>query len=849
MEFRCFDLTCVDRAKTFSVALLDFSSAVKTMTTYLSTYHNILHQDSSSSSSFSFVYNHPLSSKVSLTTHHRHVAANACLTPLCAMHGLSVTTVEGIGSTKTRLHPAQERIAKAHGSQCGFCTPGIVMSMYSLLRTLPKPTMHDLEVAFQGNLCRCTGYRPIIEGYRTFTEEWEVLQNGYGLRNGCATKDERSKLENGNGCAMGVNCCKLQNGFKEVDVAEDVLFQKSEFTPYDPTQEPIFPPELKLTDVYNRETLVFKSKSVTWYRPTSLKELLRLKHNHPDAKLIVGNTEVGVEMKFKNLHYPVLIHPVRIAELTEIGLTEKGVRVGASVTVQDMQGFLRQTVETRPKHQTRVFAAIVEMLHWFAGKQVRNVAAVGGNIMTGSPISDLNPILLAANVTLELLSEAEGARTVVMDDSFFTGYRRNVVKPNEILLAINIPFTTENQYFFAYKQARRRDDDIAIVNHALDVTFQDNSINIERINLAFGGMAPTTITAQKTKQNLIGLPWTQTTLETAFDLLLEDLPLSPSAPGGMIQYRRSLTLSLFFRAFLAVAEQLQDKTTEIKIHPREYSAIRGFANKIPKSSQYFQVVPNSQQKTDGVGRPKVHQSSYKQATGEAVYCDDMPSLQGELYMGVVYSQKAHAKIVKINASDALQMEGVHGFFCAKDIPKARNKTGPVFHDDEVFVSDTVTAQGQVIGVVVADTQLIAQKAAKRVQVVYEDLQPVIVTIEDAIKHQSYMPGYPKKFENGGDVDEVFGRAPHVLEGSCRMGGQEHFYLETQCVFCVPKKEDDELEVFCSTQHPTEVSVSKNQNLARFMVNSCLLEINLGGFRCTPKQDHNESETNGGWFRG
>ena len=67
------------------------------------------------------------------------------------MHGLAVTTVEGIGSTTTRLHPVQKRIAEAHGSQCGFCTPGIVMSMYALLRNLPKPTMKDMEIAFQGN--------------------------------------------------------------------------------------------------------------------------------------------------------------------------------------------------------------------------------------------------------------------------------------------------------------------------------------------------------------------------------------------------------------------------------------------------------------------------------------------------------------------------------------------------------------------------------------------------------------------------------------------------------------------------------------------------------------------------
>lgn len=710
------------------------------------------------------------------------------------MHGLAVTTVEGIGSTKTRLHPVQERIAKAHGSQCGFCTPGIVMSMYSLLRSLPKPTMHDLEIAFQGNLCRCTGYRPIIEGYRTFTEDWEILQNGNGLTNGFT-----------NGCGMGDKCCKLQNGHAKEE--DEVLFEKSEFTPYDPTQEPIFPPELKICDIFNKESLIFKNKSVTWYRPTSLKELLQLKHKYPEGKIIVGNTEVGVEVKFKNLHYPVFIHPTRVPELTEINVTEKGVRVGASVTLQEMQEFLKGVINSRPKYQTRIFAAIVDILHWFAGKQVRNVGAVGGNLMTGSPISDLNPIFLAANVGLELVSAAEGERFVVMDDSFFTGYRRNVVKANEILLAINIPFTTENQYFLAYKQARRRDDDIAIVNHAIDVTFERNSINIRRINLAFGGMAPTTITARKTKEKLIGLPWNEATLETAYSLLLEDLPLSPSAPGGMVQYRRSLTLGLFFRAFLAISAELQKQFSEIKINSREYSAIKGYSNKIPKSSQYFQVVPETQEKTDSVGRPTVHMSAYKQATGEAVYCDDMPSFQNELYMAVVYSLKAHAKILSIDASAALKMEGVQGFFSAKDIPKHRNKTGPVFHDDYIFVIDKVTAQGQIIGAVVAETQLIAQKAAKCVKVTYEELQPIIISIEDAIQHQSYFPGYPKKFENGGDLDEVFKNAPHVIEGSTRMGGQEHFYLETQCVFCVPKKEDDELEVFCSTQHPTEISVS------------------------------------------
>ncbi len=78
-----------------------------------------------------------------------HLSVNACLMPAVAVHGMSVTTVEGIGSTRTRLHAVQERIARAHGSQCGFCTPGIVMSMYALLRNDPEPTMEDIDTYFQ----------------------------------------------------------------------------------------------------------------------------------------------------------------------------------------------------------------------------------------------------------------------------------------------------------------------------------------------------------------------------------------------------------------------------------------------------------------------------------------------------------------------------------------------------------------------------------------------------------------------------------------------------------------------------------------------------------------------------
>ncbi|KAK9295186.1 hypothetical protein QLX08_010430 [Tetragonisca angustula] len=711
-----------------------------------------------------------------------HLAVNACLTPVCAMHGLAVTTVEGIGNVKTKLHPVQERIAKAHGSQCGFCTPGIVMSMYALLRNTPKPSMKDLEIAFQGNLCRCTGYRPIIEAYKTFTEEWETMQ--------MMSKSNERFSTNG-GCPMGENCCK------KIPIAEPTeVFNSREFCPYDPSQEIIFPPKLHISKHLDEEYLIIKGKNVTWHRPKTLSELLRLKDQYPNAKIVVGNTEIGVEVKFKYLSYPVLIQPTSIKEMCTIEEYPKVLNVGASTTLVEMEKALQNQIATKPEYQTRIFNEIVNMLHWFAGKQIRNVAAVGGNIMTGSPISDLNPIFMAAEVKLNVSSLKNGVRLIPMNHTFFKGYRQNVVSPEEILVSIQIPFSEKNQYFIAYKQARRRDDDIAIVNMALNVFFEPESNVVSKAHLAFGGMAPTTILARKTCDIMIRREWDTNLLENVYDSLLNELPLPDSVPGGMVKYRKSLTLSLFFKGFLHIAKKLQ------VCLPKEIeSAAEGFHTKEPKSSQYYQMVPKDQEPNDLVGRPIVHASAFKQATGEAIYCDDMPKFSDELYLAVVLSTRAHAKILKIDATKALSLEGVVAFYSAKDLPEEQQFYGPIFHDDRVFMSDIVTSHGQIIGAIVAINQAIAQKAARMVEIEYEDLQPIIISIEDAIKHRSFFDQTPKHIKKG-DIERAFAESKHILEGEARMGGQEHFYLETNATLVIPR-EEDELEVYSSTQHPSE----------------------------------------------
>ncbi|XP_070786572.1 xanthine dehydrogenase/oxidase isoform X1 [Enoplosus armatus] len=720
-----------------------------------------------------------------------HYAVNACLAPLCSLHLVAVTTVEGIGSVARKLHPVQERIARAHGSQCGFCTPGIVMSMYALLRNNPKPKMADVEEAFHGNLCRCTGYRPILEGYKTFTVEGGCC-GGRGRENGCC-------MANGNGAEKSLE--------EDVDVSlinSKSLFNAADFVPFDPTQEVIFPPELmSLTKGQRSGSLCFRGDRAAWLQPDSLDEFLHLKWEHPDARVVVGNTEVGIEVKFKNMVYPVILAPAFIPELNTVMHTEDGVVFGAACTLSHMGAVLRQAVETLPPYQTKVFLAVLEQLRWFAGLQIRNVAAVGGNIMTASPISDLNPVFMAAGCKLTLMDKG-GSRVVQMDDSFFTGYRKTTLRPQEVLLSVEIPYSKKTQFVSAFKQSPRREDDISIVTAAMSVTFTPGTNVVEDLRLSYGGMAATTVLAKKTANGLLGRQWGEELLQEACSSLAEEMTLDPSAPGGMVTYRRTLTLSLFYKFYLMVLQKLREQGVNVEeVGSDCRSAAEIYHPETPSSVQVYQAVPEGRSQDDTVGRPMMHLSALKQATGEAVYCDDVPLYENELYLALVTSSKAHAHIRSIDTSAAECMSGVVCCVFADDIPGS-NATGPIEYDETVLADRQVTCVGHIIGAVVADTQLHAQRAAKAIRIQYEELQPV-VTIQEAIAAQSFYQ--PIRTIQKGDLEAGFTQADHILEGEMHIGGQEHFYLETNVTLAVPRGEDGEMELFVSTQ-----SASKTQSL-------------------------------------
>ncbi|XP_077979675.1 xanthine dehydrogenase/oxidase-like [Glandiceps talaboti] len=702
-----------------------------------------------------------------------HQAINACYTPTCAVHGMAVTTVEGVGSSRTKLHPVQERLAKTHGLQCGFCTPGIVMSMYALLRSNTEPVTKEIEGAIKGNLCRCTGYRTILGGLNTFAV------------NGCC----------GNPSACGLASDKDKN----VECGD---IKASDFVPYDPSQEPIFPPELQLDGLYNSSTVRFIGKSITWIRPVTLAELLRFKSEIPGSRLVVGNAEVVFEMRKQHTEPLTLLSARHIPELNKIEITDDVIIFGASVSMTSVQQTLQRRVEDIPKHKARVYASLIETFEDFGDVQIKNVAGIGSHIMTASPLSDVIPLLMAAGVKVTVQSHEGGCRELTLDNTFFTGYRQTCLKGNEILVNVSIPTTKENEYFAGYKiknQVHRNDKNAATVNAGMRVTFKDSSDSIKDASLAFGGTGPTVVIATDISDKMSGRKWNNELLEDILSLLGKELPLS--SDGGMVDYRRSLLQSFFFKFYLKVDNlqcQVEDSSSNASQSPDAYqSAIKPIDAPSKVGTQLYRTVPDDQPSFDSVGRPLMSESGIQCVTGEAVFCDDIPLEPGELHLALVMSTKPHAKIINIDYTEALALKGVHAFVGASDVTGKNDfKIITTAFDEEIFATNEVKHVGQPIGGILAESFALARKAALMVKIDYEDME-CIITVEDAIQKDSYLE--PTVHIENGNVGVEFEQSDNVIEGEVQIGGQSHFYMETQSCIAKPQ-ERDEMLVIVSSQN-------------------------------------------------
>jgi xanthine dehydrogenase/oxidase len=506
---------------------------------------------------------------------------------------------------------------------------------------------------------------------------------------------------------------------------------------------------------------------------------------------------------------------------------------------------------------------IHDMLRWFASTQIRNVACLGGNLVTASPISDMNPMLASMGATIVLSKLADDLstiqrRTVPVSD-FFLRYRTVDIETSEFLERVEVPvLASVFEYVKPFKQARRREDDISIVTSGMHIKLapKDGVFIVEHVALAFGGMAPKTVMAPRTAKMMIGSTFSRETFEKAAECLMDELKLPEGVPGGQAAFRMTLVGSFLYMFFISVVEELKQDVAAIEGNPAAFSGVsqplpsipdvdetelsggKGFVGSEKPSCSGVQtypapkvasgledkILPNAeaakkQGTEDAVGKPATHQSGPLHCTGEATFCDDTGLPPGTLYASLILARECGVVFESIDSDAALCTPGVVGIYGADDIAAlgGNNDFGPIVPDEKVFlpVGEKIGFIGQVIGVSVGETLESAEMGARVAKIKYGPPSgKIVVSIEDAIECNSFYEGTRHGLIRGDvsalqalkDLPDTTGSAKVgdlvKVSGSFRSGAQEHFYLETMSTLVVPNDGTTNLTIHCSTQAAT-----------------------------------------------
>ncbi|AIY43875.1 Xanthine dehydrogenase [Collimonas arenae] len=418
-------------------------------------------------------------------------SVNSCIQFLPTLDGKALYTVEDLKQDDGALHPVQQAMVECHGSQCGFCTPGFVMSLWDLYlkndgsqapscgsakqckpHSQPIPRK-DIDIALSGNLCRCTGYRPIIDAAHRMGELPAV-------------------------------------GFDRQALAQ------------------------ALQPLQREEMFVYKQGNQTFYAPRTLAQLVEVRAAYPSARILAGSTDVGLWVTKQMRDLGDIIYLGQVAELNVLEVRDQQLEIGAGVTLNDAYAEI-----------CKLYPELSEMWQRFASLPIRNAGTLGGNVANGSPIGDSPPWLIALGAQVVLRGPA-GQRVMPLE-ALYLDYMKKDMQADEFVEALRIPLPYAGRHFRTYKLAKRFDQDISAVCAAFSITLDGDKIT--DIRIAFGGMAATPKRAALTEAALRGQKWNEETLEAAVALMTDDYkPLSDMRASS--EYRMKTSQNLLRRFWL-----------------------------------------------------------------------------------------------------------------------------------------------------------------------------------------------------------------------------------------------------------------------------------------------------------
>ena len=457
---------------------------------------------------------------------------NSCITLVSLMDGHHLMTASYLADNpehhpeRALLHPAQQAMVECHGSQCGFCTPGFVMSLACVYennrmqanqedsnQSDAKQLSYDEVVAsISGNLCRCTGYRPIIEA--------GLLMSDIGQQREAA-----------------------QSAVKDltISLATDAMSSTKESAVSDNSSAE--PDHLKPSAIEP----ALNDAGRQLYMPKTFDELNQVLAANPQATIWAGGTDLGLSVTQHLVDHEVIIQISGVEALKSWSLFDaksdsdsdtssseqtanQALVLGAGMSYQQILPVLEQ-----------YFPSFAQVFERIASPQIRNMGTIGGNIANASPIGDLPPILLALDASIQLRhcvpnTDASSSDASCDTDShsiytdeiiplseFFLDYKKTKLQAGSYVVAVHIPLMQDNQHLFIHKISKRYEDDISACLLAARIDVSADGMTIENAKLGLGGMAAIPLLATKCQQALIGQAAAVASFERAAQNLSADV--------------------------------------------------------------------------------------------------------------------------------------------------------------------------------------------------------------------------------------------------------------------------------------------------------------------------------------
>lgn len=396
---------------------------------------------------------------------------NTCIAATMLMDGCDLITVEGL-ERDGKLCEVQDSMVRNFGGQCGFCTPGFVMSIANMYEHKADPTEQNAKNYLTGNLCRCTGYTPILDA------------------------------------ALDVDVNKL------TPMREKFDFSKTS------------------QGLKNVDPILIRWEEKEFFAPTSLAMAAEYKKENPDVRIFSGATDLGVQInKGRRLEKKWMSFHL-LKELYRLEADEEWVRVGARVSLDQLQTFLEEGGQA---------PAFAEFLNIFASPQIKNTATLIGNVANGSPIADTTPYLLTADAVVELYSQ-KGHRAVSLTD-FIKGYKDFDLQEGEFITEIRFRVLKEERHLAGlYKVSQRRDLDISCVNASF--VFELDGAKVKKSQIAYGGVGPKALRLFEIEKELAGKNIDQALVSQVRKRIAEEItPISDLR--GSAEFRTRVGQGLF----------------------------------------------------------------------------------------------------------------------------------------------------------------------------------------------------------------------------------------------------------------------------------------------------------------